>query len=64
MKMVTKVGFSALFNKKQEEVDLHQVDQIEYVDKDKKIAFMNLKVTGTPTGHYDVSLGKAKKKKV
>lgn len=63
MKMVTKVGFSALFNKKQEEVDLNQVDQIEYIDKDKKIAFMNLKVTGTADGHYDVGLGKNKKKK-
>jgi hypothetical protein len=64
MKMVTKIGISSLFNRKAEEVDLTQVDQIEYIDKDRKIAFMNLKVTGTSAGHYDVSLGKAKKKKV
>jgi hypothetical protein len=62
MKMVTKVGFSALFNRKPEEVDLNQVDQIEYIDKDKKIAFMNLKVTGTPKGDYEVGLGKQRKK--
>lgn len=60
MKMVTKVGFSALFNRKQEEVDINQVDEIEYVDKDKKIAFMNLKVTGKPD-NFQVGLGKDKK---
>ena len=63
MKMVTKIGMSSLFNKKPEEVDLNQVDQIEYIDKDRKIAFMNLKVTGTPNGVYDVGLGKQAKKK-
>jgi hypothetical protein len=63
LKMVTKVGFSALFNGKPEEVDVNQVDEIEYIDKDKKIAFMNLKITGTPAGAYDVSLGKPKKKR-
>lgn len=64
MKMVTKVGFSALFSRKAEEVDLSQVDEIEYIDKDKKIAFMNLKVTGTPNGEFEVGLGKDKRKKV
>lgn len=58
LKMVTKVGFSALFNRKQEEVDLQQVDEIEYVDPAKKIAFMNLRVTGTPDGTFQVGLGK------
>jgi hypothetical protein len=61
MKMVTRVGFSALFKRKPEEVDLHQVDEIEYIDKDKKIAFMNLKVTGTSDGNFQVGLGKGKK---
>lgn len=59
MKVVTKVGFSSLFNKKQEEVDLAQVDEIEYVDKDRRMAFMNLKVTGTPD-NFRVGLGKKK----
>ncbi|HEU5291163.1 MAG TPA: AsmA-like C-terminal region-containing protein [Cyclobacteriaceae bacterium] len=63
MKMVTKIGMSSLFNKRPEEVDLNQIDQIEYIDKDKKIAFMNLKVTGTPDGNYDVGLGRQAKKK-
>lgn len=63
LKMVTRVGWSSLFNRKPEEMDLNQVDEIEYVDKDKKIAFVNLKVMGTPDGIYDVALGKAAKKK-
>jgi hypothetical protein len=61
MKMVTKVGFSALFKGKPEEVDMHQVDEIEYIDKDKRIAFMNLKVTSTANGSFQVGLGKGKK---
>lgn len=61
MKMVTKVGFSSLFNRKPEEVDMNQVDEVEFLDKDKKIAFMNLKVTGTPDGNYEVGLGKKQK---
>jgi hypothetical protein len=59
MKMVTKVGFNSLFNRKPEEVDLQQIDEIEYVDKDKKIAFMNLKLTGKPN-NFKVGLGKDK----
>jgi len=59
MKMVTKVGFNTLFSKKQENVDLSQVDEIEYLDKDKKIAFMNLRVAGTPE-EFTVGLGKDK----
>jgi hypothetical protein len=59
MKMVTHVGLSSLFARKPEEVDLNQVDEIEYLDKDKKIAFMNLKVTGKPQD-FKVGLGKDK----
>lgn len=62
MKMVTKVGLSALFDRKKEEVDINQVDEIEYLDKDKNIAFMNLKVTGTPDD-FKVGLGKDKSKR-
>jgi hypothetical protein len=64
MKMVTKVGFSALFKRKEEEDDLTQVDEIEYLDEDKKVAFMNVKVTGTSDGVYDIALGKKGKKVV
>jgi hypothetical protein len=60
LKMVTQAGFHMLFGKKKEEVDPDQVDAIEYRDKEKKIRFMNLKITGTPDV-YKVALGKAKK---
>lgn len=63
LKMVTMGGPSSLFSRKQEEVDLNQVDQIEYVDKDKKIACMNLKVTDTSNGIFDVALRTAAKKR-
>lgn len=60
LKMVTSVGFRMLFGKKQEEVDPDQVDAIEYRDTNKKVRFMNIKVTGTPDD-YKIGLGKAKK---
>jgi uncharacterized protein involved in outer membrane biogenesis len=60
LKMVTQVGFRMLFGKKQEEVDPDQVDAIEYRNKDKRVRFMNLKITGTPDD-YKVGLGKAKR---
>jgi uncharacterized protein involved in outer membrane biogenesis len=60
LKMVTQVGWRMLFNKKKEEIDPDQVDAIEYRDKDKRVRFMNLTITGTPAD-YKVSLGKPKK---
>jgi hypothetical protein len=60
LKMVTEAGFHMLFGKKKEEIDPDQVDAIEYRDKEKKVRFMNLKITGTPDD-YKVHLGKAKK---
>ena len=60
LKLVTQVGFHMLFGKKKEEVDPDQVDAIEYRDKERKIRFMNLKITGTPID-YKVALGKGKK---
>lgn len=60
MKMVTSVGFNALFNKKQEEIDMDQVDAIEYSDRDKKTRFVSVKVVGTPED-FKVSLGKGKR---
>jgi hypothetical protein len=60
LKMVTQVGFRMLFNKKKEEVDPDQVDAIEFRDKDRKVRFMNLTITGTPAD-YKVHLGKPKK---
>jgi hypothetical protein len=63
LKMVTQVGFRALFGgKKEEEIDLDQVDDIEYRDKDKRVRFMNIRITGTPDD-YKIGLGKDKRKK-
>ncbi|TDX02136.1 AsmA-like C-terminal region-containing protein [Dinghuibacter silviterrae] len=59
LKLVTDAGFSKLFGKKKEEVDPNQVDAIEYRDKEKRVHFINLKVTGTPDD-FKVHLGKAK----
>jgi hypothetical protein len=59
LKMVTQVAFKKLFGKKQEEVDPDQIDAIQYRDKDKKVHFINLKITGTPDD-YKMGLGKAK----
>ena len=59
LKLVTQAGFRKLFGKKQEDVDPDQEDAIEYRDKDKKIHFINLKITGTPDD-YKMALGKAK----
>ncbi len=59
LKLVTQAGFRKLFGKKQEDVDPDQVDAIQYRDKDKKIHFINLKITGTPDD-YKMSLGKSK----
>jgi hypothetical protein len=59
LKLVTEIGFNKLFNKKREEVDPEQVDEIQYRDKSKKVAFINLKVTGN-SQKYKISLGKDK----
>jgi hypothetical protein len=62
LKMVTKAGLGSLFKQKVDDVDLTKVDEIEYLDKDKNIAFMNLKVAGTP-GNIEVALGKDKSRR-
>jgi uncharacterized protein involved in outer membrane biogenesis len=60
LKMVTQVGWRMLFGKKQEEVDPDQVDAIEYRNKDKRVRFLNITISGKPDD-YKVRLGKAKK---
>jgi hypothetical protein len=60
LKMVTSIGFRKLFGKKPEEVDPNQVDAIQFRDMDKRVRFINLRITGTPT-EYKVGLGKANK---
>jgi uncharacterized protein involved in outer membrane biogenesis len=60
LKLVTQAGFHKLFGKKQEEVNPEQEDAIEYRDKDKKVHFINLRISGSPAD-YKIALGKAKK---
>ncbi len=60
LKMVTNVGFRMLFGKKEEEVDPDHVDAIQYRNMDKRVRFINLKISGTPED-YKVSLGRSKK---
>lgn len=58
LKLVTQVGFRALFGgKDKEEVDPDQVDAIQYRDKNKRVRFLNVRVKGTPD-KFDFSLGK------
>ena len=59
LKLVTSAGFHKLFGKKQEDVDPNQVDAIEYRDKDKRVHFINIHISGLPD-NYKIALGKAK----
>lgn len=61
-KMVTQAAASKLFGKKTEEVDPEQVDAIQFADPEKKVKYLNIKVTGTPED-YSITLGKEKKEK-
>lgn len=60
--LVTEVGSKLLFGgKKREEIDPDQEDAIVYRNNDKKVRFVNLKITGNPD-NLKVSLGKVKRK--
>lgn len=60
--LVTEVGSKLLFGgKKREEVDPDQEDAIVYRNNDKKVRFVNIKITGNPD-NLKVSLGKEKRK--
>ena len=59
LKMVAGTGWSKLFGRKKEEVDPNQVDEIVYVDPEKKVAFINIKMIGN-SEDYEVSLGRDK----
>lgn len=58
-KMVTSVAATKLFGRKKEEIDPEQEDEIIYRDPNKKMSFVNLKITGTPE-NYKISMGKNK----
>lgn len=58
LSMVTQVGFRALFGgRNRNEVDPDQEDAIISRAGDKKVRFVNIRMTGTPD-KYDVRLGK------
>jgi hypothetical protein len=61
-KMITQSASSKLFGKKVEEVDPDQVDEIQYADPEKKVRYLNLKITGTPED-YKIALGRDKSRK-
>jgi hypothetical protein len=59
LKMVTSIASQKLFGKKREEVDTEQEDDIIYKDPNRKVSFVNVKITGTPSD-YKISLQKNK----
>jgi AsmA-like protein len=61
LKLVTQAGFHKLFGKKKEEVNPDQVDAIEYRDKDKRVRFINVHISGLPD-NYKFALGRSKGK--
>jgi len=62
LKLVAGTGFKTLFGKNKEEISPDQEDEIEYIDADKKRAYVNIKIVGNEDD-YEVSLGKDKKSK-
>ncbi|MDR6968698.1 hypothetical protein J2X31_002724 [Flavobacterium arsenatis] len=59
LKLVTKVATQKLFGKKKEEIDPDQEDEIIYKDPNKRVSYINLKISGTPS-NYKISLQKNK----
>jgi len=62
LSLVAGTGFKALFGKNKEEVDPDQEDEIEYVDPEKKQAYVNIKIVGDAED-FKVTLGKDKRNK-
>jgi hypothetical protein len=62
LRMVTNVAFQKLFGKKKETVDLSKEDEIIYKDPNKKVRYLNLKISGTPE-NFKISIQKNKELK-
>ncbi len=62
LRMVTSVAFQKLFGRKREAVDVDQEDEIIYKDPNKKVRYLNLKISGTPE-KYKISIEKNKELK-
>jgi hypothetical protein len=58
-KVVTQAGMQKLLGKADDQQDIEQEDEIQYMDDSKRIRFVNLKISGTPE-KYQISLGKDK----
>jgi len=56
LKLITKAGAQRLFGKNKE-IDPNQIDEIQYRDAGKRVRFLNLKITGTPS-NYKISIDK------
>jgi hypothetical protein len=59
LRMVTSLAFQKLFGRKREAVDVDQEDDIIYKDPNKKVRYLNLKISGTPE-NYKISVEKNK----
>lgn len=59
LKLVTQSTMKKLFGKKSEEVDPDRVDEIIYKDPNRRISYVNIKISGTPE-NYKISLQKNK----
>ncbi|HMO32704.1 MAG TPA: AsmA-like C-terminal region-containing protein [Lacibacter sp.] len=61
LRLVTQVGWQALFGgRRQEEVDPEQEDAIQVRDPARNTRFLQVRVTGTPE-KYDVQLGRGRR---
>ncbi|MCA6421649.1 MAG: hypothetical protein IM568_02390 [Flavobacterium sp.] len=59
LRMVTGIAFQKLFGRKREALDANQEDEIIYKDPNKRVRYINLKISGTPS-NYKISLEKNK----
>jgi AsmA-like C-terminal region len=62
LSLVSGTGFKMLFKKNKEETSPDQEDEIEYVDPEKRRAYVNIKIVGD-ADDFKVSLGKDKSQK-
>ncbi len=56
LKLISKASAQKLFGKNKE-IDPNQIDEIQYRDTGKRVRFLNLKITGTPSD-YEISMDK------
>ena len=61
LKLITKAGMSKLLGKKMDDIDTEKEDEITTLDPNKKVRFINIKMSGN-TNNYKITLAKEKKK--